>query len=526
MEMPPALHPCRFSTLIIMPLQPTIQTTNLKELSNRHGTFRHSINNLFNIANGDTGILVNDYNATTAAIQQLLGRALRENKTVRCLGSNWSWTRIGFTNDWIIHTKRLNILKRILPAEVFPSYPFVPDGLVFAQCGCTIQELSRELRVLGRALKTSGASNGQTIAGAISTGTHGSAMDFGATPDFVVGLHIIVSPEKHIYLERATRPVVSNLFAQKIGAVLLRDDEIFNAALVSFGSFGFIHGVMMETEPLYLLNAYRMRAGLDMVKTLASSLDFRGNNFLPFREERPFHFQFLINPYDTANGAYLTAMYKRPYRNDYPRIVQDFTKAGPGEDMPIFLGRITNTLPVLTHLVVNTLIKNAYAPFSDVWGTLNEIFYNTDMQGRVLSAAIGIPAEHTARLADLLLDLNKKKGPFVGVFAFRFVKKSKALLGFTKFEHTCVAEFDSVESPATRNFYEAIWQAVEAAGIPFTFHWGKINSLDAAGLRKKYGADRDRWISARQKLLSAPMQRVFTNETMVNWGLDEVGGVV
>jgi hypothetical protein len=83
-----------------------------------------------------------------------------------------------------------------------------------------------------------------------------------------------------------------------------------------------------------------------------------------------------------------------------------------------------------------------------------------------------------------------------------------------------------VESPATRNFYEAIWQAVEAAGIPFTFHWGKINSLDAAGLRKKYGADRDRWISARQKLLSAPMQRVFTNETMVNWGLDEVGGVV
>jgi FAD/FMN-containing dehydrogenase len=391
-----------------------IQATNLKQLSNLHGTFRHPIENLFNIANGNTGRIVPDYNATTKALQQFLGEAANKNKTLRCLGSNWSWTPVGYANDWILHTKRLNILKRILPEETDPSYFFEPDRVVFSQCGCTIQELSRELRRLNRSLKTSGASNGQTIAGATATGTHGSAIDVGATPDFVVGIHLIVSPNRHVYLERASYPVVSLLFVQKIDAELVRDDDLFNAALVSFGSFGIIHGMMLETEPLYLLQTYRLRLELDQVAPLAETLDFDAHPLLPFGGERPFHFQFLVNPHDLHNGVYVSAMYKRPYREDYPRIVRDFSKAGPGEDAPAFLGRLTHSLPVVTALVVNNLIKNAYAPYNDQWGTLNEIFSNTDTQGRVLSAAVGIPAEKVNEVNNLLLDLTTARVHLLG----------------------------------------------------------------------------------------------------------------
>jgi hypothetical protein len=505
-----------------MASDPLIQSTGLKTLSNIHGTFRQSIRDLFNIANGDTGSIMERYRATTAAIQSLLGRAVLQDRTVRALGANWSFTKAGYTSDWILSTGRLNMMKRILPEEVFDPSTYELDRLLFAQCGCAVQELSKALRPLGRSLKTSGASNGQTIVGAISTGTHGSAFDFGAIQDFIVGLHIITGPGKHVYLERASAPVVSGLFVQKTGAELVRDDNLFHAALVSFGSFGFIHGVMLETEPLYLLNAYRTRIGLDQIGELMQTLDFSDTPFLPLGNERPFHFQVLVNPYDLQNGAYVTTMYKRPYRNDYHPPVIDYRKAGPGEDAPGFLGRLTRGIPGVTHLVVNKIIGSAYAPYSDAWGTLNEIFYNTDAQGRVLSAAIGIPLEESLRVNRLLLRLNETQGPFVGILAYRFVKSSNALLGFTRYGPvTCVAEFDSVESPNTRQFYEAIWQELDQAGIPYSFHWGKINNLDAMKVSKIYGPARIEWMEARSEILPAESLQIFTNQTLTDWGLDQ-----
>ena len=52
-------------------------------------------------------------------------------------------------------------------------------------------------------------------------------------------------------------PVASDDFVQWLGAELIRDDDMFNAAVVSFGSFGFIHGIMLETEPICLLAEQR-----------------------------------------------------------------------------------------------------------------------------------------------------------------------------------------------------------------------------------------------------------------------------
>ena len=505
-----------------MASDPVVQPTNLKSLSNIHSTFTQRIDNLFNIANGDAGSIMERYNATTVAIQKLLEKAVSQRKTVRALGANWSFTKVGYTNDWIISTGRLNMMKRMLKEELLNSEGFESDRFLFAQCGCAIQELSKNLRTLGRALRTSGASNGQTIVGATSTNTHGSAFNFGATQDFIVGIHIIAGPGKHIYLERESAPVVSEIFIQKIKAELVRSDELFNAALVSFGSFGFIHGMMVETESLYLLNAYRFRIGFEQVKSLMETLNFAKTPFLPFPNERPYHFQVLVNPYDLDEGAYSTVMYKRPFRQDYPRIPTDFTKAGPGEDAPAFLGRLTKSIPVLTPQIVNLLIKKSYEPFRDRWGTLNEMFSNTDAQGKLLSAGIGISISDSTRVKDLLLELNKTHGPFLGVFTFRFVKKTKALLGFTKFDHTCVAEFDSVASPQTDSFYAAIWKALDNAGIEYTFHWGKINNLDKASIIKKYGNDAIRWMEARNKILPKEMLPVFTNETLADLGLDRV----
>ena len=100
-----------------------------------------------------------------------------------------------------------------------------------------------------RALKAAGIGNGQTIAGAVSGNTHGSQINFGAMPDFVVGLHIATGSGQTLWIEKASKPVFNEDFAAKIGAKLIRDDEIFNAAVVSFGTFGIIAAMAMETAP-------------------------------------------------------------------------------------------------------------------------------------------------------------------------------------------------------------------------------------------------------------------------------------
>ena len=413
-------------------MPPQIKPLNIRSFQTVHRNFTFGIENLFDVMNGDNPDLVGGYNETTSAIRQFLQTALDQNMPVRAVGGNWSWTTVGCTKGWLLNTLSLNRIKRMKAVELDPfTESFEQDKFLFVQCGTTVIELNEACRSLGRSLKTSGASNGQTIAGLISNCTHGSAIDIGSTPDFVVGLHIITGPDSHVYLERESRSLVTDAFIQRIGATHIRSDAQFNAALVSFGSFGFIHGVMIETAPLFLYNVHRKQYRNVDFRTLMETMDFSTADFLPRPGVRPYHFQVLVNPYDVDAGAYITTMYKREYREDYPRIVTDLTKAGPGEDAPSFIGRLTKHLPVVTKQIVNLLIKNAYAPYHDHWGTLNEIFSNTDAQGRVLSAGIGIDAKHSTAVNELLLELNETHGPFLGVYAYRFVKGTKATLGFT-----------------------------------------------------------------------------------------------
>ena len=498
-----------------------ISRTGERQWINRHETFEQEIDDLVDLGNNDSGSVLDDYNDATLGIQLLIQEAIDNGQHIRAVGGEWSWTKVAATDGLLLNTKPLNLTFRISAASVSGNYAKTNDDLYFAQCGASVQELSIALKRRGRSLRTSGASNGQTIAGAMSTGTHGAAIDFGAITECVVGLHIIVNPTRHVWLERASYPVASDSFVSKLNAERISDDELFNAALVSFGSFGFIHGVMIETEPLFLYECHRVNLPFnDALLPMMKHLDFTDSP-LPHGSERPWHFQIVLNPYDLAGGVLVTCMYKRPYRTDYtpPPVLQGGVV--PGDDVPTFIGGLVGIATGLIPATVNTLVGATYKPYSDVWGTHAEIFSNTDTHGKVLSSAVGIDPMDVDTVTQILLTMNVSE-QFSGIFSYRWVKSTEATLGFTQNPHTCIVELDGEYSSRSVDFCRDFWRELDKAGIAYTFHWGKVLELNATSIRTMYGTAKvASWLRARRTLMQDPKSMVaFTNDLMVDWGLD------
>ena len=233
--------------------------------SNAHQNFTHRFTGksyALRVFSNESNI--DDYNATTSNIQWLIKQAIESGTTLRAIGNNWSFSPVAMCPGGIISTKGLNLRFRLGNSSIHPAWfarGKTKDDLLFVQCGMTILELSELLETTfdpPRCLIACGGSNGQSIAGATSTGTHGGALGVGAVHEAIVGLHIVTGPDTHVWLERSSNPVASQEFVDKLGAELKReDDDLFNAAVVSFGSFGVIHGILIETARLYLLEEHR-----------------------------------------------------------------------------------------------------------------------------------------------------------------------------------------------------------------------------------------------------------------------------
>jgi hypothetical protein len=486
------------------------------------------------------------YNQTTKNIQWLIKHAIEKKQRLRPMGSGWSFSKVAVSEHGIINTKKLRLKAQLAETQVSPAYLARggdPSNMLFAQCGNTIisiNDLLEKERNPAKSLRASGGSNGQTIVGAFSTGTHGAAYRFGALTEFVVGLHLVVGPDRHVWVEKASNPVTSEAFRTWMGAEVILDDELFNAALVSFGSFGFIHGVLIETEPRFLLEQEMMRipydAGLEKAirhgdfSGLAASMKYP----LPVIEDTLYHFELAINPHrfkkeDPEQGAYLRVMYKQPYRTGYNPVNLQTGKYTYGDDV---LGLMQQVLDLVEKLpgnkldlalipkTVNTLFNLAYNRPEAGTGTVGETFRNTIFRGKLFSAAYAFDRADIPEVIDVILDL-MKQFPFAGAVALRFVKGTEATLGFTRFPHSCVLELDGVDAKANHDFARAFTERIERDQIRYAIHWGKINQvLNAERVRSMYGnLAVDQWLHQRRRLLSDEAREVFNNGFLERCGL-------
>lgn len=81
-------------------------------------------------------------------------------------------------------------------------------------------------------------------------------------------------------------------------------------------------------------------------------------------------------------------------------------------------------------------------------------------------------------------------------------------------------EVDGIDNDLTREVDRRVRANLEAAGIPYTAHWGKMNELNRAHIDRVYGPAVQQWIDTRNALLAPDVRAVFTSPELVRLGLD------
>lgn len=488
---------------------------------NHHGNVKVPVKTRWTILNASSKSTMAGMKETAARIQGLIGDAVTKGVRLRASGSRWSFSEIAAAEDgWALMTDNLDMQFTVAPASLDPAYKGTAEELLLVQCGRSIASINQiiETPERQRSLRTSGASNGQTIAGALGTGTHGSAVDIGALESQVAGIQLLTA-NRNLWVERPSDPVLNAGFAAKLGAEPVRDESLFQAALVSLGALGIVHSVLIRTTGRYLLRSWLKKMKTADVASAMHKLKFAGLP-LPDPTRRPYFFQVVVDPAD-PDTAYVTTRYKEPCPPDY--VPDTALKSGiePGNDLPGLVGKLLDIAPALRPALASVLIKSQLSPFSDRLRAPSETYTFTSAKSGVAGSATAVPIALVSQALEhaRLAFENNPGAPLI--CACRFAQKSPALLGFTRFDPTCIMDLDGVDNKATRRIMEETRERFDSAGIPYAQHWGKIHGLTKARVRASYGSNVDRWNDVRKALMpSAAERNTFSSALLDKIGLN------
>lgn len=206
-------------------------------------------------------------------------RAEAAASNLKAVGSGWSYTGAAVDNSvgMVVLT---GALRRILSStsgdpnllatglipfalrDVIRGDPVRRPRLVHVEAGITIHDLNDMLDGMGLAMPTLGGANGQTLAGAFSTGTHGSDVDLPPIADGVRAIHLVGPGGQEWWLEPAGDLAITDASrmatARDNGALcsdirIVYDNDLFRAAVVSLGRMGVIYSVVLEAVPAFNL---------------------------------------------------------------------------------------------------------------------------------------------------------------------------------------------------------------------------------------------------------------------------------
>src|SRR3954469_17056837 len=177
-----------------------------------------------------------DQDELTETVRSAAGDGLQ----VRAVGAGHSFTPVAASDGVQLHLDRLNAFERVEAQE---------DGTTHVTVGAGIRlgALNAQLAALGLGMRNLGDIDKQSIAGAISTGTHGTGSRLGGLATQVVGARIVTA--KGEVLETCPET----------------DPELFELARLGLGSVGVLAAVTLEVVPAFKLEAVEEPWPLDRV---------------------------------------------------------------------------------------------------------------------------------------------------------------------------------------------------------------------------------------------------------------------
>lgn len=174
-------------------------------------------------------------------IRELINQARVNGKTIMTVGSGHSPSDLTMTNEWLCNLDKFNkILSKdpyFGPLKSNPAEKEVKFVDLTVQAGCRIYELNDYLKANDLAIQNLGSISDQSIAGLISTGTHGSSQFHGLVSQQVVSLKIMNSEGK------------------SINCSSIENQDLFRASLLSLGKIGIITHVTLRAIPRYTIKS-------------------------------------------------------------------------------------------------------------------------------------------------------------------------------------------------------------------------------------------------------------------------------
>ena len=386
-----------------------------------------------------------------AALEEAERRGLR----VRVSGSGHSFSDIACTDGMSVSLRRLSGLLDVDRES----------ALVRVQGGITIGDLSRELARHELALENLGDIDVQTIAGAISTATHGTGARLRNIPAQVCELSLLLADGSTLALSAE------------------RDGDVFRAARVGLGALGVITEATLRCVPAFTLRGVDAPAPLQETLERFEELSLAND-----------HFEFFVFPHcDTA----LTRTNNRTEEPPRPRsrlsaYANDVVLTNHAFGALCRAGRrFPSRIPQLNRLVTRL------AGSSQRVDSSAEIFA-TPRLVRFTEMEYALPREHTVEAVRRVMQMVADRGfavPFP--IEVRTVAGDDALLSTAAGRDSGYVAVHMYRGMEWEPYFRAVESIMDALdGRP---HWGKRHFQTAATLRPRY-PDWDRFQAVRARL--------------------------
>jgi len=400
---------------------------------------------------------------TVAEVVEAVGAATDAGRTIRAVGSGHSFTGAALTDG---HRLDLSDLDTDVTVDTTRRLVTVPAGM-------TLHALNELLATHGLALPNLGDIDAQTVAGALSTGTHGTGARLGCLSTFVTALTLVTGTGEVLHCSADAHR------------------DVFAAARVGLGAVGILVEVTLRCVDAFVLRAHERPAALSTV--LAD---------LPSLVGEHDHAEFYWFPY-TARVQVKTNDRVPADDRPLPRWrgwLDDEFLANSVFAGACRLGRAVPALvPGISAVSARALTERTYTGRSDqVFCTPRRVRF-VEMEYALPRAVLPAALDALRRIVDGL--------PFKVLFPVevRFTAADDIWLshGYGRDSvYLAIHQYAGMPfEPYFRAFEEV---ATELGGRP---HWGKLHYRDAASLAPAYPRFAD-FLAVRDRL---DPNRLFTN---------------